>query len=311
MSFFGRILGLSSSNSDEVIRVNFEGEPEKKCDDQNKEENHEDHSEEENQVDLQQEEKGEPDDESEEEEEEVNDDEQNFLNHMIFKNDYVEFYKTDAQSFVNNIKIWSGQRDLNKDHINYLAQQLTKERYIMGTFTLVRDENETVVLVNGHHRVRALKKILRLQPSFNCDIIIELYKTDRLESKRTLTLFKNSNTILNVKVEDMPNKYALSLLDKLTTRFDGIFRDKDIEENCNRPYLHKRLLFSKLKQAFQKYDLDEDSLFNAIIDINDKLRRKEYNQNKLKSKGKCVETGCYLGLIEKCLWLDKLLEIYN
>lgn len=300
MSFFGRILGLSADENkaeDIIGRVNFQEE--KILEDERPEE------------------KGEPDESQEEvsEEEETEDENEeentNFLNQLLFKNDYFEYYKTDAQTFVNNVKIWAGQRDLNKEHIVYLAQQITKEKYIMGTFTLVRADDGTVVLVNGHHRVRALKKILKLQPSFNCDIIIELYKTDRLESKRTLNLFKNSNTILNVKVEDMPNKYALSLLDKLTTRFDGIFKDKGIEENCNRPYIHKRLLFSKLKKAFQDHDLDEDSLFNAILDHNDKLKRKEYPKNTLKSKGKCVETGCYLGLKGNCSWLDTLLEIYN
>ena len=296
MSFFGRILGLSSDENkftDEIVNDDIDnlGEIEEKG------EPDEDVNEEENEFEV----------ETEEEEE----DNTNFLDLLIFKNDYVEYYKTDASTFINNIKIWAGQRDLNKEHILYLAQQITKEKYIMGTFTLVRADDGNVVLVNGHHRVRALKKILKLQPSFNCDIIIELYKTDRLESKRTLNLFKNSNTILNVKVEDMPNKYALSLLDKLTTRFDGIFKDKAIEEICNRPYIHKRLLFSKLKKAFQDHDLNEDSLFNAILSYNDKLRRKEYPKNTLKTKGKCVETGCYLGLEGNCLWLDKLLEIYS
>ena len=306
MSFFGRILGLSADENkaedirppvrDIIDRVNFQNEERILEEDER------------------QEEKGEPDESEEEvsEQEETEDEENiNFLNLLLFKNDYFEYYKTDAHTFVNNVKIWAGQRDLNKEHIVYLAQQITKEKYIMGTFTLVRADDGTVVLVNGHHRVRALKKILKLQPSFNCDIMIELYKTDRLESKRTLNLFKNSNTILNVKVEDMPNKYALSLLDKLTTRFDGIFRDRAIDEMCNRPYIHKRLLFSKLKKAFQDHDLDEDSLFNAILDHNDKLKRKEYPKNTLKSKGKCVETGCYLGLKGNCSWLDTLLEIYN
>jgi len=297
MAFIGRILGLSSNeykDGEEKRVLEEKGEPDENfvsCDEPN---------------DL-----SEKEEVSEEETDNENEENTNFLNLLIDKDDYCEFYKTDAQTFVKNVKIWAGQRDLNKEHIIYLAKQIRKEKYIMGTFTLVRSDDGTVVLVNGHHRVRALKKIFKLQPSFNCNIRIELYKTDRLESQKTFNLFRNSNTILNVKVEDMPNKYALSLLDKLTTRFDGIFRDKAIDEVCNRPYIHKRLLFSKLKQAFEKYDIDEDCLFNSIIEFNDKLRRKEYPKCTLKSKGKCIETGCYLGLKEKCSWLDKLLETYS
>ena len=246
--------------------------------------------------------------ESEEENEEEN---ENFLGTLLFENPNVKFYLTQAKVFSNKIEIWAGQRPLHIEHIKMLAREFTREGHVIGTFKVVRSEGK-LRLLDGQHRIHAIKEILKIQPNFDCDIFIELYETDRLESSLTLRLFEKANNVLNVKPEDMPHKSALSIVDKLSTRFKVIFKDIEDGERCNRPYINKRKLYDKLKRAFQQHDIDEDSLYKQILEYNEFNRKTKLDIIDLStaSINKCKQSSCYLGFDKDLSWLDDILSIY-
>ena len=247
--------------------------------------------------------------ESEEENEEEN---ENFLGTLLFENPNVKFYLTQAKVFSNNIEIWAGQRPLHIEHIKMLAREFTREGHVIGTFKVVRSSEGKLRLLDGQHRIHAIKEILKIQPNFECDIFIELYETDRLESSLTLRLFQKANNVLNVKPEDMPHKSALSIVDKLSTRFKLIFKDIEDGERCNRPYINKRKLYDKLKRAFQQHDIDEDCLYKQILEHNEFNRKTKLEIIDLStaSINKCKQSGCYLGFDKDLSWLDDILSIY-
>lgn len=236
-----------------------------------------------------------------------------FLGTLLFENQNVKFYLTQAKIFANKIEIWAGQRPLNLEHIKSLARQFTQQEHAMGTLKVVRSSDGRVRLLDGQHRIYAIKEILKIQPNFDCDLFIELYETDRLESSITLRLFEKANNVLNVKPEDMPHQSALSIVDKLSTRFNIIFKDIEERDRCNRPYINKRKLFEKLKRAFQQHDIDEDCLYKQILEYNE-LNRKtklEIIDLSVASINKCKKSGCYLGFDKDLAWLDEILSIYH
>ena len=235
-----------------------------------------------------------------------------FLGNLLYENANVKFYVTQADKFVKNIEIWAGQRPLNIEHIKCLARQFTKQEHVIGTFKVVRCSEGKVRLLDGQHRIVAIKEILKIQPTFNCDIFIELYETDRLESNKTLSLFQKANNVLNVKPEDMPNKSALSIVDKLSSRFKLIFKDVEEGKKCIRPCIDKRKLFEKLKRAFQEHDINEDCLYERILEYNEINKRTRLDTVDLSkfTIDKCKTSGCYLGFDKDCIWLDEILSIY-
>lgn len=130
---------------------------------------------------------------------------------------------------------------------------------------------------------------------------MELYETDRLESSQTHRLFENANNVLNVQPEDKANKNALYVIDRLSNQFEGMLKDG----KCNRPSVNKRILFEKLKKAFKQFDIEEDSMYEKIIDCNKQLKQMETDLGEL-NKQKCKKSDCYLGIIKDCLWFDDL-----
>ena len=89
---------------------------------------------------------------------------------------------------------------------------------------------------------------------------------------------------------------ALSIVDKLSSRFKLIFKDIEDGERCNRPYINKRKLYDKLKRAFQQHDIDEDSLYKQILEYNEFNRKTKLDIIDLStaSINKCKQSGCYL-----------------
>ena len=247
-----------------------------------------------------------------EEEEEVGEQECIFLDNLLFENDSVKYYKTEASKFVNNIDIWAGQRPLNNDHVKALARQFMREGHVMGTFKVVRSQDGLLRLLDGQHRSFALREIFKLQPDFDTDIIIELYETDTLESRNSLRLFEKANNVLNVCPEDMPNKIALSIVDKLSRRFKDIFRDVEEGKRCVRPYINKRTVFQKLKKAFEEHEISEELLFNRILEYNEnnRIEKLDIIDLSVSSIRVCRLSGCYLGFDKDCSWLDEILSIY-
>jgi|694.fasta_scaffold08560_9 hypothetical protein len=235
-----------------------------------------------------------------------------FLGILLYENTNIKFYVTQAKKFVKNIQIWAGQRPLNNEHIKCLARQFTKQEHVIGTFKVVRCSEGKIRLLDGQHRIVAIKEILKIQPDFNCDIFIELYETDRLESNKTLSLFQKANNVLNVNPEDMPNKNSLSIVDKLSSRFKLIFKDVEEGKKCIRPFIDKKKLFEKLKRAFQDHDINEDCLYERILEYNEINKRTRLDTIDLSkfSIDKCKISGCYLGFDKDCIWLDEILSIY-
>lgn len=232
-----------------------------------------------------------------------------FLDCLLFENSNVKYYKTQVSKFINNIDIWVGQRQLNYEHVMSLAKQFSVEQHVMGTFKVVRSQENKVRLIDGQHRYFALKEILKLESDFDCDIFIELYETDRLESNHTLKLFENANNVLNVQPEDMSNKIALSIVDKLSTRFGDIFRDIEDGKRCFRPYINKRLLLQKLRRTLQEKNISEELLINSILEYNENIRITQVDNIDLSvsSIRLCQQSGCYLGFEKDCSWIDEIL----
>ena len=61
---------------------------------------------------------------NQEESEEESQEESGYLRKLLFENKLFKIYQTSSREFVNNIKMWACQRDLNTLHVKNLAQSI-------------------------------------------------------------------------------------------------------------------------------------------------------------------------------------------
>lgn len=235
--------------------------------------------------------------------------ENGFLKNLIYRNNFVKFYYSDARDFVPNMITWSSQRNLNLSHIQSLVDSLKKLPHFMGTFKIVRDEDGIVRLIDGQHRFHALKTIMENDSKFNCDLILELYETDKIDSESTIQLFRNANTVLNIESKDMPDLMSHRLVERMCGRYPKMIIESEIDKRVNRPRMNKRELYLKLKEFLTETILDEEDIYKQIVDINNvygmrkrELFKKITDLMYLKAK----QSGFYIGLDSNFEWVNKI-----
>ncbi len=139
---------------------------------------------------------------------------------------------------------------------------------------------------------------------FNMNIIVELYETDHLDSERTMNLFQEANSCLNVSKNDIPNILANNVIKNLSIRFKGMIIDVKDGKRCNRPRINKRDL--KLKTYIQETMKNEEEILQQILNINNDYGCRGIQTYKKTTEmfEKCKNSGWYLGLNFE--WMNKI-----
>jgi hypothetical protein len=219
------------------------------------------------------------------------------LNSWIFDNNKFKIYETEARKFVNNIIMWSCQRELNKEHVETLKNSITKRGYVIGTFKVIINNCGELRCIDGQHRVEALKKIMITDSKFNCDLIIEGYEVIDFESEEATNLFYDANCSLNVTGTE-PNKLVQSIIRRLEKEYPEVIRDVLDGKKCNRPYINKRELASKLKELV--LNCEEYEIIEAIINMNNNMGM--WSTIKIIIVGKLVKNKFINVLIQDVTW---------
>ena len=275
-------------------------------DDNQEEENQEENSDEENQ-------------EENSDEEKLKDFTDIIFKNVFIKNKYYALYECDAREVCINIPIWSSQRSLNIDHIKVLARDIKSAGYVMGTFKILKANNDYRIF-DGQHRYHALREIFLNDNIFNVKIVCELYEVESFDSTEALTLFSRANNIKNVEVKDTPNVIAHNVCRILCEKYPQIFTES--VNRINRPRIDKKLFYEKLKNILDEISQNNPKINNDFPNTDDDIvksieaRNCHYSlksRNQFKSKGitenmynKAKSNNFYLGLENIDDWIYSL-----
>lgn len=247
--------------------------------------------------------------EEEEEDDEEEDDE--FVDcmdskYVIYENDKVKYLMAPVRKIIH-LTNWAEQRKLNKDHITNLVNNLKKGDDIIGSFKVIVDKKKRYRLVDGQHRIKALKTIMKSDGKYNYDALIELRKVKDIDSEEASNLFKNSNNVLNVEYKDMPNLMAMKIIDRLVKDFPKMIKEPKEGKSCNKPYINKKNLYEDLKGILEGSDIKEDRFYNNLIEVNNELGMMDRKRLKAGEKGWETATlnGFYLAFLP--VWNKSLL----
>jgi hypothetical protein len=234
---------------------------------------------------------------------------------LLYKNNKVSLYKSNV-NFLKNIPIWSYQRNINNIHINNLLQELKIKRHFIGTFKIIKCDNN-IRLIDGQHRYYSILEMLKEDENFNMDIFLEIYETDSFDSELSKELFINSNNVLNIKEADNPSNITSSIIKNLENLFPNIMKEvSEQKKRCNKPYINKRLLYQHLKLYIEKNTtFTKEEIINKIISKNIEYSHSSYywinsgnikDRISLNTREKAVELKCYLGLKDINIWLNEI-----
>ena len=124
--------------------------------------------------------------------------------------------------FVSTIPSYNYNQELNRDHVKALAKCIMETREIIGVLITCEFEDGTIILIDGHHRLEALKSIIVEKGAGFLNLIplvIHNYKSDHKDSPRTLALFHKINTVKPYTLVKSVDQDCLLIITQLKARF--------------------------------------------------------------------------------------------
>lgn len=235
----------------------------------------------------------------------------------------VSYYFKNIRQIIPELINFSFNRELNEKHKNKIKDDLLKQKcpHLMGSIQIIKDLSNNYRVINGQHRLFAIKEILDSDTNmnFNINILFEVYDVNLIDInsiennyENINDLFEKANNSLNFKALDDRDLFIRSLL--LEIKKDPILGPGIVEKDkgrVNKPRILLKNLFELFKVHF-KIDnkLSIDKIVEKIKIINNTLSLKNYNEfygtekvheKKLKQRNKAfnIGKGFYLNLDSK------------
>lgn len=232
-----------------------------------------------------------------------------------FKNNYyTSYFIQDGKEFILSVKPWTFNNPLNSEHIDKIHRQLKKNPFLTGVFSVVCLSDNSIVLIDGHHRHQALIQLI--QDGYEDEIPIEVhcYQSDTIKSKNTISLFTKLN---NTK------PFNNSMIVVLTIEIIKMLKEEfpnNIKSNSKR-VIYTNILEKELNDVLQKkleilirtQHVDKEDIFEKIITFNEEYksraetivkRNKRQNWNNIRKR--LIKNDCYLGIVPISEWINKL-----
>jgi hypothetical protein len=214
-----------------------------------------------------------------------------------------------TKMFIQNIKDYPYNYDIQEEHVSLIAEQLKTSHHLMSPFIVIQmtepknATDDVFMLIDGHHRILALKKILEEDLAFKIELEVRVYKSDFMESALTQQLFRLCNIVKKInkndKIQDILNTIGLNLKHK----YGDIIKPEN-KRTAQRPNFSVITLREGCIQLLAiKPDITADTRIMGVEIFNDTLKSKpvqdiykSYGEKEIIYYAKAKKYEFYLGL---------------
>lgn len=198
------------------------------------------------------------------------------------ENIVVSYHFMSARDIAPHLSSWCFNRNLDHEHKDSIKKALLANNpHLMGTIQLVRDKKMNCRILNGQHRIHALKEVIAedIDMKFDTKLMFELYDIEDIEDIENIDsshniverIFKIANNSLNMKPEhdhEILCKQIVIAMMKDETLKNGIV-DKTTGR-VNKPRISSKELFEELKDNLEseKIKLSVNEILTKIKKIN-------------------------------------------
>ena len=213
--------------------------------------------------------------------------------------------KNSARIVVNNLENWTHNRTLDSARVDALAAKISGANRILGTISLAMDSTERVRILDGQHRVEAVKKLISTDPHIDFVVHMATYRVSRLDSQETLDLFYDLNDSKSL-AENPVHKTIHSIITTLQRTFPNAIFESD--KRKQRPNIDTRRLKERLEVNLLNHfatEMDPEPFIEIIGKLNSEYGTKRiqelFGNQKKQSRNrfqKAQRTGWYLTMFD-------------
>lgn len=219
--------------------------------------------------------------------------------------DEVRIYVSEARRLISNVSHWHFNRALDEVHVDNLEKIISEKNYLEGSIDLL-ESKDGLCVVNGQHRVEALKRILIKDDTFKHDLIVNVHPVESFDCERANEIFRATNNIKNVETRDKPQGKIQNICKRIKDRYpQAITENKSGKANLHRMDLKELYNILQYNDECNNPNKTEDQLFQKFIDLNTKLSNTSYKEllgRQTEKKDKMYDGACrenfYFGLLK-------------
>lgn len=193
-------------------------------------------------------------------------------------------YTGSIDYFVENLRLYCGQRDLNEDFVTELRDGIKRTNTILGSIILIADTRRKYLrLIDGQHRIEALRTLVKDREVFNrlnTNLSFTIYKIDGKTEEEVIKLMDDLNIRHKYNhTEDSRNPKTLKMVRILSEKLrntsktgENAFKTPVYGHNIQKPYINERDFISFFDKIIKKYGKFSDEEFaEKIVNFNSQL----------------------------------------
>jgi protein associated with RNAse G/E len=245
---------------------------------------------------------------------------------IVFDDIKLSLCKYDSKVFCQDFDVWSFNRKLRTEHVDKIYIDLCSQKipYLMGSIKVIKDKNNQVRIIDGQHRLQALKMLIDNNINKTVSILVEIYHVPSLDSDIVFELFKIANNNLNVTVEDEIDMFIVNLVNRLVVDKElskGIIDKND--GKVYRPRISKKMMYEELKKNLKAEHMklsvqvvvDRIKMINkhlSKMDCQQLFGRKETSQTNVNIRCNAAKYGFFLNMTGRYppeKWIDLISNI--
>jgi hypothetical protein len=242
---------------------------------------------------------------------------------IVFDDIKLSLYKYDAELFCNMFDVWAFNRKLKEEHVQNIYQHLCSQKHphLMGSIKAIRDTENNFQIIDGQHRLEALRLFITNHTNKQVLIIVEVYDVTSISDDIIVDLFKIANNNLNLSIEDEVDVNIKRIVEALSKdpELKGGIIDKKAGK-IYRPRISKNALYEEFKQNLKVEHLklpidvivERIKMINRYISKMDCLQlfgRKETSQINVNCRCNASKYGFFLNMTGKYppeKWIDMI-----
>ena len=237
---------------------------------------------------------------------------------IIKVNNIKEFMK--IEKFMHN-------NPLNKEHVQILKKEIkeNKSGVLKGPFAIIKFKDNTIILMDGHHRVQALEELDEEDEIEDFEFFVEVNTLDIEHSQthdKVLEVFRRLNNIKPFNNNMSKTINNRNIMHKVEDKWEFLFSKTKEKKRNKFPYLNKEGFSQTLRTILDDIkNVDEELIFNKLVEHNRTLRKepivhlkklysKISDDEHIKKEKQLKKNKCYLGMLSSDTeyeWLKTLL----
>ena len=200
----------------------------------------------------------------------------NVIKRKYYSNYYIEDFEK-IKKFIINIEEYNYNSPTNEEHIKTIENVIRKTHKLYGIITTITNKHNHLILIDGHHRILALKNLIRNGYQLKISLDIHNYNCDQFTDDCVMKLFESLNNTKPFRTNIDFVKSSEYIITKIKKNIPKLFSES--KTRANFPRLHLKSFNNSLQKYLEKNkEYNEEIIILKLLGLNKRFKKMKFKE---------------------------------